>query len=180
MSIRSYGGVSPQIHPTAYIDPDAAVIGHVVIGEDCSIWPMAVARGDVERIVIGNRTNVQDGSVLHVTHEGPFSAGRDLIIGEGVTVGHSVTLHACTIGNHCLVGMGSLVMDNVIVGDEVLIGGGAMIPPGKILPPRTLWVGSPARQVRELTEREIENLHYSAGHYIKVANRHREDRARES
>nr|XP_061807099.1 protein YrdA-like [Nerophis lumbriciformis] len=171
MSIRPYRNTLPQIHPSAYIDESAVVIGDVTVGEDSSFWPTAVARGDVERIVIGNRTNIQDGSVLHVTHDGPYSpGGRSLIIGDGVTVGHRVTLHACTIGNHCLIGMAALVMDNVVIGEESLIAGGSVVPPGKVVPPRTLWRGNPAREVRALTDAEVENQHYSADHYIKIKN----------
>lgn len=171
MSIRPHQGISPTIDPTAYVDSDATVIGKVVVGADSSIWPAAVLRGDVASIVVGAKTSIQDGSVLHVTHDGPKSpGGRDLIIGDGVTVGHKALLHACTIGNYCLVGMGAIVMDDVIVGDEVLIGAGSLVPPGKVLPSRTLWMGRPARQVRELDDDAVADLHYSANHYVRVKN----------
>ncbi|MDJ0655101.1 MAG: gamma carbonic anhydrase family protein [Xanthomonadales bacterium] len=171
MTIRSYLGHHPTIDPTAYIDPDACVIGRVTVGPDASIWPGAVVRGDVEQIIIGAGSNIQDGAVLHVTHDGPFTpGGRALIIGQGVTVGHRAVLHACTVGNHCLVGMGAVVMDDVVIGEECLVGAGALLAPGKQLPPRTLWRGNPATEARELGQSEIENLHYSARHYIAVKN----------
>ena len=173
MALRSYLDRQPRVHPTAWVDPDAVVIGDVDVGADASIWPCAVARGDVHRVIIGPKTSIQDGSVLHVTHDGPYSpGGRALIIGEGVTVGHKVVLHACTVGNYCLVGMGAIVMDDVVIGDECLIAAGSLVPPGKVLPPRTLWRGSPAREVRPLTDDDIERLHYSAEHYVRLKNRY--------
>lgn len=169
MSIRSYLGRQPDVHSSAWVDPDAVVIGSVSIGADASIWPCAVARGDVARIVIGARTSIQDGSVLHVTHDGPWSpGGRDLIVGAGVTVGHKVVLHACTVGNYSLIGMAAVLMDDVIVGDECLVAAGSLVPPGKVLPARTLWRGSPAREVRRLSDEEVEKLHYSADHYVRL------------
>ncbi len=173
MSIRPYQDTLPTIDPSAWIDPDSVVIGDVTIGADASIWPTAVARGDVAPIVIGPETSIQDGSILHVTHDGPYSpGGRGLYVGRGVTVGHKVVLHACTIGDHCLIGMGAIVMDDVEVGEESIIGAGALVTPGKKIPPRTLWVGSPARQVRELDATDVERLHYSAAHYVRVKNRY--------
>jgi len=173
MSIRSFEGKKPNIHPSAYVDPDATVIGQVEIGHDASLWPGAVARGDVEQIIIGPETSIQDGTVLHVTHDGPFTpGGRNLIIGRGVTVGHQAMLHACTIGNYCLIGMSATIMDDVIVGEQCLIAAGSVIPPGKRVEPNSLWRGSPARFVRDLSEREIENLHYSAKNYVHLKNRY--------
>jgi Carbonic anhydrases/acetyltransferases, isoleucine patch superfamily len=152
-----------------YVDPAATVIGRVTIGDDSSIWPSAVVRGDVHAIEIGARTSIQDGSVLHVTHDGPYSpGGRSTIIGSDVTVGHRVTLHACTIGNKCLVGMGSVVLDNVVTEDFVMIGAGSVVPPGKRLESRSLYVGSPARKVRDLTQPEIDFFTYSAVHYVQL------------
>ena len=119
MSIRQFNGTHPSIHPSAYVDKDAVVIGDVTLAEDVSIWPCVVIRGDVNDITIGARSNIQDGSVLHVTHESEeYGPGLPLIIGEDVTVGHKVVLHACTIGNRCLIGMGSVVLDNAIIEDE--------------------------------------------------------------
>lgn len=169
MNIRSYRGVMPTLGARAYVDPSAVVIGKVTIGDDASIWPTAVARGDVHEISIGARTSIQDGCVLHVTHDGPFGqGGRALVIGSDVTVGHRAVLHACTIGNTCLVGMGSLILDEVVTEDLVMIGAGAIVTPGKRLTSRGLYVGSPARRVRDLTDREIEFLTYSAAHYVKI------------
>lgn len=169
MNIRPYRGVMPTLGARAYVDPSAVVIGKVSIGDDASIWPTAVARGDVHEISIGARTSIQDGCVLHVTHDGPFEpGGRALSIGSDVTVGHRAVLHACTIGNACLVGMGSLILDEVVTEDLVMIGAGAIVTPGKRLTSRGLYVGSPARRVRDLTDREIEFLMYSAAHYVKI------------
>jgi carbonic anhydrase/acetyltransferase-like protein (isoleucine patch superfamily) len=112
---------------------------------------------------------VQDGAVLHVTHDGPYSpGGRGLFIGEAVTIGHGAILHACTIGNACLIGMGATVLDGVVIEDEVMVAAGALVTPGKRLPSRTLWAGNPARQLRELTPEQVEQLHYSARNYVKV------------
>ena len=169
MTLSAYLNVSPTLGARVYVAPSAAVIGKVTIGDDSSIWPMAVARGDVHSIRIGARTSIQDGSVLHVTHDGPYApGGRPLIIGDDVTVGHRAVLHACTIGNACLVGMGALILDDVETEDFVMIGAGALVTPGKRLETRGLYVGSPARRVRDLTQKEIEFLTYSAAHYVKV------------
>jgi carbonic anhydrase/acetyltransferase-like protein (isoleucine patch superfamily) len=169
MTLSPYLNVSPTLGARVYVAPSAVVIGKVTIGDDSSIWPMAVVRGDVHSIQIGARTSIQDGSVLHVTHDGPYApGGRPLIIGNDVTVGHRAVLHACTIGNACLVGMGALILDDVETEDLVMIGAGALVTPGKRLETRGLYVGSPARRVRDLTQKEIEFLTYSAAHYVKV------------
>jgi carbonic anhydrase/acetyltransferase-like protein (isoleucine patch superfamily) len=169
MTLSRYLNDSPTLGARVYVAPSAAVIGKVTIGDDSSIWPMAVARGDVHSIRIGARTSIQDGSVLHVTHDGPYApGGRPLIIGNDVTVGHRAVLHACTIGNACLVGMGALILDDVETEDFVMIGAGALVTPGKRLETRGLYVGSPARRVRDLTQKEVEFLTYSAAHYVKV------------
>lgn len=171
MNIRTYRNIAPVLGARVYVDPAAIVIGRVRIGDDSSIWPAAVVRGDVHSIEIGARTSIQDGSVLHVTHDGPYSpGGRSLIIGTDVTVGHRVTLHACTIGNKCLVGMGSVVLDAVTIEDLVMIGAGSVVPPGKRLETRSLYVGSPARKVRELTQPEVDFFSYSATHYVQLKN----------
>jgi carbonic anhydrase/acetyltransferase-like protein (isoleucine patch superfamily) len=171
MSIRNYRQIHPQIDATAWVDEAAVVIGAVCLGADVSVWPMAVLRGDVDRIEIGARSNIQDGSVLHVTHDGPYSpGGRALLIGEGVTVGHNVVLHACTIGDFCLIGMGAIVMDDAIVGEHCMVAAGAVLTPGKKMDPGTLWKGNPARYVRQLSETEIQRLHYSAEHYVRLKN----------
>jgi carbonic anhydrase/acetyltransferase-like protein (isoleucine patch superfamily) len=169
MTLSSYLNVSPTLGARVYVAPSAAVIGKVTIGDDSSIWPMAVVRGDVDSIRIGARTSIQDGSVLHVTHDGPYRpGGRALVIGDDVTVGHRAVLHACTIGNACLIGMGALLLDEVELEDFVMIGAGTLVPPGKRLASRGLYVGSPARRARELTQKEVDFLTYSAAHYVKV------------
>lgn len=173
MSVRPYDGKQPQIHESAYIDEAGVVIGDVTIAEDASIWPMAVLRGDVHRIEIGKRTNVQDGAVLHVTHDGEFSpGGRPLIIGDDVTVGHNATLHACTIGNGCLIGMNAVVLDGAVIEDGAMVGAGALVTPNTRVTAGTLWVGSPAKMARELKEKEKAFLPYSAQHYVRLARKH--------
>jgi carbonic anhydrase/acetyltransferase-like protein (isoleucine patch superfamily) len=163
VNIRSYRNISPVLGARVYVDPAATVIGRVRIGDDSSIWPGAVVRGDVHSIEIGARTSIQDGSVLHVTHDGPYSpGGRSLWVGADVTVGHRVTLHACTIGNKCLVGMGSVVLDGVVTDDFVMI--------GRRLETRGLYLGSPVRRVRDLTQAEIEFFTYSAAQYVQLKN----------
>jgi carbonic anhydrase/acetyltransferase-like protein (isoleucine patch superfamily) len=151
------------------LDPAATVIGRVEIGADSSIWPGAVLRGDVNYIKIGARTSIQDGSILHVASDRLAGGGGiPLLVGDDCTVGHRVILHACTIGNRCLIGMGAILMDGVVLGDEVIVGAGALVPAGKKLPSRTLWVGSPARLSRKLTEKEIAYLAESAAHYVAL------------
>ena len=165
--IRSFRGVSPRIGANSYIDESAVVIGDVEMGEDCSVWPLTVIRGDSNIIRIGNAVNIQDGSVLHVTHDGEFSpGGAELHIGDQVTVGHKVLLHGCRIGNRCLIGMGSIVADNAVVEDQVMIGSGSLVAPNKVLESGYLYLGSPAKRVRSLSEREIEFLSYVSGHYV--------------
>jgi carbonic anhydrase/acetyltransferase-like protein (isoleucine patch superfamily) len=175
MSIRPYREWTPQVGRGAWVDPAATVIGRVAIGEDASVWPGAVIRGDVNAISIGARTSIQDGSVLHVASARLAGGGGiPLVVGEECTVGHAVILHACTIGRRCLIGMGAIVMDGAVVGDEVIVGAGALVPAGRILPARTLWVGSPARQVRPLTPEEVAHLAESAAHYVSLKNEYLE------
>jgi carbonic anhydrase/acetyltransferase-like protein (isoleucine patch superfamily) len=176
MSLRPYRGRLPQLAARVYVDPAAVVIGDVVLGEDSSVWPCAVVRGDVSPIRIGARSSVQDGVVLHVTHDGPYTpGGRGLVIGDDVTIGHGAVLHACTVGNACLIGMGATVLDGVVIEDEVMVAAGALVPPGKRLPSRTLWAGNPARQLRELNAEQVEQLYYSARNYVKVKNDYLDD-----
>lgn len=173
MSVRSYQNVSPRIAAGVYIDAAAHVIGDVEIGEDASIWPCAVARGDVHYIKIGARTNIQDGAILHVTHDGDYTLGGfPLHIGADVTVGHGAVLHACSIMDACLIGMHATVLDGVLVKKHSIIGAGALVTPSKIVGEGELWLGNPARCVRMLTDQEIERLYYSARHYVKLKNRY--------
>jgi carbonic anhydrase/acetyltransferase-like protein (isoleucine patch superfamily) len=173
--IRTYRGIRPRLGQGVYVDPSAQLIGDVQLGDDVSLWPMAVVRGDVNRIVIGARSNVQDGSVLHVTHDGPYSpGGADLQIGEDVTIGHGVILHACRIGNRCLIGMGARVLDQAVLEDEVFIAAGSLVAPGKRLRSGYLYRGSPAREARPLSAQEIAQLKYSAEHYVRIKNNYLE------
>lgn len=174
MTIRDFESHTPDVHPSAYIDETALVSGEVKIGEESSVWPMTVIRGDVNHIQIGDRTNIQDASVLHVTHastEYTTETGYPLIIGDDVTVGHKALLHACTIGNRCLIGMGAIVMDGVVVEDETIIAAGSLVTPRKTLESGFLWSGSPARKTRELTDKEKVYLKYSAEHYVRLKKR---------
>ncbi len=171
MAIRTYKGKQPEVGKNVYIDAAAIVIGNVTIGDDVSVWPTTVIRGDVEAITIGNGTNVQDGAVLHVSHAGDYSPqGHPLTIGKGVTIGHRAVVHACTIGDYCLIGIGAIVMDDAELGDYVMLGAGALVPPGKKLEGGFLYVGSPAKQMRALTDSEKTFLEYSAKHYVKLKN----------
>lgn len=173
MAIRKYQGISPQLGARVFVDRSSVVIGDVELGEDSSVWPFALIRGDMHRIRIGARTSVQDGSVLHITHAGPFNPdGFPLLIGDEVTIGHKVTLHGCTLGNRILVGMGSIVMDGAVVEDEVVIGAGSLVPPGKVLESGYLYVGSPVKQARALTDKERAFFSYSAANYVKLKDLH--------
>ena len=174
MSIRCFEGHAPTIHATVYIDEQAMVGGRVTIGADSSVWPMCVIRGDINSIEIGERTNIQDGSVLHVTHDSEFAqGGMPLVVGSDVTVGHNVILHACTIEDLCLIGMGSVVLDGAVVRKGAMIGAGSLVPPNKELEGGYLYVGSPVKRVRELSEKERRFLKYSAEHYARLKDRHR-------
>jgi carbonic anhydrase/acetyltransferase-like protein (isoleucine patch superfamily) len=172
-NIRPFQEMQPSIAASAWIDESAVVIGDVTIGEHSNVWPMTVIRGDVNSITIGARTNIQDGSVLHVTHAGKHYQGSPLLVGDDVTVGHKVILHACTIGNRCLVGMGAIIMDRSIVEDDVIIGAGSLVAENKTLESGHLYLGSPAKKIRPLTQRELNFLPYSASHYVDLAARHR-------
>jgi carbonic anhydrase/acetyltransferase-like protein (isoleucine patch superfamily) len=169
MPCLPYRGVRPTLGTGAWVDPAALVIGDVVLGEHASVWPMAVVRGDVNHIRIGARSNVQDGSVLHVSRPYPGNdAGWPLLVGEDVVIGHKVVAHGCTLGNRVLVGIGAIVLDGVVVEDEVMIGAGAVVTPGKRLETGGLYVGSPARRVRELTPAEIARIPAMAGWYVEL------------
>lgn len=173
MTIRKFEDHWPRIEASAYIDDAALVIGDVEIGEDVSIWPMCVVRGDVHSIRIGARTNIQDGTVVHVTHDGRFTpGGQPTVIGNDVTVGHKVILHACTVEDLCLIGMNAVIMDKAVVQSRVIVGAGSVVSPGKVLESGNLYVGSPAKKARALSDRELEFLAYSAENYVKLKNQH--------
>ena len=175
MAVRPFKEIVPTIAASAYVDEQAAVIGDVVIGENSSVWPMVVIRGDVNHIRIGNYTNIQDGSVLHVTHAHPAApaGGYPVTIGNEVTVGHNVTLHGCTIGDRSLIGMGAIVLDGAVIESEVLLGAGSLVPPNKVLESGYLWLGNPAKKIRPLTAAEREWFTYSARHYARLAETYR-------
>ena len=171
MSLKSFQNQTPILGNNVYVDDSAIVIGAVVLGDDVSIWPTAVVRGDVEKITIGNNTNVQDGAVLHVSHQGKFSQqGHPLSIGTDVTIGHRAVIHGCTVGNYCLIGIGAIIMDDAVLEDYVMLGAGSLVPPNKRLESGYLYVGSPAKQSRPLSESEKEFLRYSASHYVSLKN----------
>lgn len=170
-NVRAYKGVHPQLGERVMIDPTSVVIGNVKLGDDVGVWPLVVIRGDVNRITIGSRTNIQDGSVLHLTHKSAANPdGYPLIVGEDVTVGHKAMLHGCTIGNRVLVGMGAILLDGVVVEDDVMIGANSLVSPGKRLESGHLYLGSPAKKARQLTKAEIDGLLYSANNYVEWKN----------
>ena len=173
MSLRKFNDKFPVIGQSVYVDESATVVGDVILGDNVSIWPSTVIRGDVESITIGENTNVQDGSVLHVTHYGKFNdRGYPLTIGKGVTIGHRAVVHACTIGDYCLIGMGAIIMDDAVLEDYVMLGAGSLVPSGKVLTEGHLYVGSPANMVRPLTEKERDFLIYSSQHYVELKNKY--------
>jgi len=165
MPIRPYKGHLPQIAATAYIDEAAVIIGDVVIGEDSSVWPCAVIRGDVHYIRIGARTNIQDGSVLHV-----MKNLYPLILGDAVTVGHSVTLHGCTIESRCLIGMGTVILNNAKIGAGSIVAAGTLIPEGMAVPPGSLVMGHPGKVRRATTPADIDSIDQYAARYVGYKN----------
>lgn len=170
-ALRPYKHLFPQTGQRVMVDPSSVVVGDVIMEDDVSIWPLVAIRGDVNQVRIGARSNIQDGSVLHVTHKSASNPqGFPLIIGQEVTVGHKAMLHGCTIGDRVLIGMGSILLDGVIVEEEVMIGAGSLVPPGKRLESGYLYLGSPVRQVRPLNEQEKEGLRYSASNYVSWKN----------
>lgn len=172
-TLRPFQGKTPQLGHHVYVDETACVIGDVQIGDDASIWPNVVIRGDVNYITIGARCNIQDGAILHVTHDGPFTpGGAPLILQLDITIGHRAVLHACKIESFCLIGIGAILLDNVHVEDHVLIAAGTVVPPGKRLTQGHLYLGNPARKIRPLTKEEIAHLDYSAQHYVRLKNQY--------
>ena len=174
MPIRPYQGQLPRLGQRVYVDQGAQLIGDVELGDDVSLWPGVVVRGDVNYIRIGARSNIQDGSIIHVSHEGPFTrpGGYPTIIGADVTIGHAAVVHACVIEDACLIGMHATVLDGAVIKKHGFVGAGAVIPPGKIVGERELWLGNPAKLVRVLSDRDVEALYYSAAHYVKLKDRY--------
>lgn len=163
--IRAFQGTLPKIPKSCFIEETAVVIGDVVMGEECSVWFHAVIRGDVNSIRIGDRTNVQDLSMLHVTHD-----THPLVIGSEVTIGHHVVLHGCTIQDRVLVGMGAIVMDGAMIGEGSIVGAGALVTEGTIVPPKSLILGSPAKVKRPVTDKELAWIKESAENYVRYAH----------
>jgi len=160
---------TPQIDETVFVDDSAVVTGNVSIGKDSSVWPCCSIRGDIHVISIGARTNIQDGSILHVTHDSEYAPGGfGLTVGDDVTVGHNVVLHACTVESLCLIGMGSVVLDGALVQSGAMVGAGSLVPPNKVLEGGYMWLGSPVKRVRPLTDKEKSFLKYSAQQYVKL------------
>jgi len=170
MDLRPYRNTAPRLGARVYVDPAATVIGDVVLGDDVSVWPATVIRGDVNFVRIGARTSVQDGSVIHVSHAGPHAkrGGFPTLIGSDVTIGHKAVIHACTIEDAALIGMGALVLDGAVVKKHAFVAAGAVVSPGKVVGEGELWVGNPARCVRRLDDAQIEGLYYSAAHYVRL------------
>ncbi|MEI8594262.1 gamma carbonic anhydrase family protein [Photobacterium sp. Hal280] len=175
-SLRSYKGITPTIGEEVYIDPSAVLVGDIHLADHSSIWPLVAARGDVNHIKIGKRTNVQDGTVLHVTRKSNSNPdGHPLIIGDDVTIGHKAMLHGCRVGNRVLIGMGAILLDGAVIEDDVIIGAGTLVPPGKVLESGYLYVGSPAKQARPLTDTELAFLPQSAENYVRLKDEYLEE-----
>ncbi len=174
MSIRPYLDHLPTLGERVYVDPAATVIGKVALGDDVSIWPGCVVRGDVNFIRIGARSNVQDGTVIHVSHDGPHAklGGFATVIGADVTIGHKAIVHACRIEDAALIGMGAVLLDGCVVRKHGFVGAGALVAPGKVVGEAELWLGNPARKVRVLSDAEIEGLFYSAQHYVRLKDQY--------
>ena len=177
-AISSHKGSQPVLGARVLVDDSSRIIGDVILGDDSSVWPMAVIRGDMHRIRIGERTSVQDGAILHITHAGPFNPdGYPLTIGSDVTIGHQACLHGCTIGNEVLIGIGATVLDGAVIEDQVVIGAGTLVPPGKRLESGYVYMGSPAKQARPLTDKERKFFKYTAGNYVKLKDDYLSERA---
>ena len=168
--IRTFQGVKPTVPKSCFIEETAVVIGNVVMGEECSVWFNAVVRGDVNHIRIGDRTNLQDLCMLHVTHD-----THPLVIGNDVTIGHHVVLHGCTIHDRVLVGMGAIIMDGAVIGEDSVVGAGALVVEGTIVPPKSLILGSPAKVKRSVTGKELIWIKESAGNYVQYAGQYMGD-----
>ncbi|GHC39124.1 gamma carbonic anhydrase family protein [Aidingimonas halophila] len=173
MSVRTFRDITPTLGERVFVDQDSLVLGDVTLGDDSSVWPMAVVRGDMHYIRIGARTSIQDGCVLHITHSSDFNpGGYPLTVGDDVTVGHKAILHGCSVGSRVLVGMGAIVMDGAVVEDEVIIAAGAVVTPGKRLESGHVYAGNPAKAMRPLKEAEREFFSYTAGNYVRLKDQY--------
>lgn len=176
--ILSYRDYQPQVGKGGWVAPNATLIGDAVLGEDASLWFGTVVRGDVHRIRIGARTNIQDLSLLHITqHAGSERDDQDgfpTIIGSEVTVGHRVILHGCTVGDCCLIGMGAIILDGAVIGRDSIVGAGSVVTPGKQFPPGSLIMGTPAKVVKEVSEAQLLNIQKSWQHYVALKNEYRQ------
>ena len=168
--IRKFKDFTPSIGKRVFVDTQATVIGDVCLGDDVSIWPQSVIRGDINPITIGKRTNIQDGSIVHVTHKSQYSDGHECHIGSDVTIGHGCIIHACTIEDMALIGMGSVILDGTTISNKVIIGAKSLVPSGKLLESGYLYMGSPCKKIRPLKDGELEFLKYSATHYVNTKN----------
>lgn len=171
--IRAHHGVTPSIAPSAFVAETAVVIGDVVIGEESSIWYGCVLRGDDNSIRIGSRTNIQDGTIVHINHEREGAAGTKTTIGSDVTIGHMALIHACTLEDGCFIGMKACVMDGAVVESGAMVAAGALVTPGKRVKRGELWAGGPARLMRRLTDTELTYFSYTARHYAELAASYR-------
>lgn len=172
-AIRPFLDRFPVLGERVYVDEAARVIGEVALGDDVSVWPGTIIRGDVNHVRIGARSNIQDGTIIHVSHHSPYNqAGHPTLIGSDVTIGHGTIIHACTIEDVCLIGMGACILDGATIKRHGFVGAGAVVGPGKVVGEGELWLGNPARLARKLSDREIESLHYSAAHYVRLKDQY--------
>lgn len=171
-TILPFDGKMPQIHDTAFVAPGARIIGDVTIGADASVWYNCVLRGDIHRIVIGARSNVQDGSVFHVEGPRPDTDGQPTILGEDCVIGHMAVVHGATVGDRGFVGMGAVAMDGAVIGASAMLGAGALLGPGKVIPSAEIWVGRPARFRRAQTPGQVEKIRFQTERYCRLAQAH--------
>lgn len=173
MSLRIFDSKQPYVAMGAYVDHSALLVGDVEIGEDSSVWPMAVLRGDLQPIRIGNCTNIQDGAILHITHPSPFNQqGYKVNIGNEVTIGHGAIIHGCTIKDRCLIGIGAIIMDGAVIESDVIVGAGSLVPSNTVLKSGYVYIGSPAQQARPLTDEDRQFIQYSSQNYVKLKNQY--------
>lgn len=166
--IQEFNGKKPDIRESCYIAPSADIIGDVTIGENSSVWHKAVLRGDINSIKIGANSNIQDGTVIHVTETHPVD------VGDNVTVGHNAILHGCTVKDNALIGMGAIVLDGAVIGEGALVGAGSLVPEGKVIPPYSLALGVPAKVIRELTKEQLEAIKKNAEEYVRLSKKYME------